>query len=230
MDYVYKKSFSMGSCQNLCGKDVLTNYSNGAKQFDCSCKDDCISKGNCCSDYHNCLAIYDNNKNNKKRCFDKVQQCDYCSVLDSNIKCVQCSDNLYLRNGECLNSCLDDDKVILYNKVCIPKENCNVENCSKCDSNDFTCKLCEPNFFLYKNQCLELCPYKTVADRITRKCVEPGVESLSYIFPSKISCYGNCGKRKPQLMGECSCEKDCLRDGTCCYDIEEYCKNVLIWQ
>lgn len=227
MDYIYKKSFSMGSCQNLCGKVVMISYSNGSKQFDCSCRDDCISKGNCCTDYHNCLKIYDDNQNNQKKCFNKIQQCDYCTELNGNVKCVQCSDNLYLRNGECLNSCLDNDKVLSYNKVCLPKEQCNVENCSKCDNTDYTCKLCESNYFLYKNQCLDICPKELVADRITRKCVEPGVESLYYNFPTKITCYGNCGKRKTQLMGECSCEKDCLRDGTCCSDIEEYCRNDL---
>merc|ERR1711976_601799 len=73
IDVLYTKSYSIGSCKNMCGKVVK----------DCSCSPSCKSNGTCCTDYDtwNCDLLIE--KNIKvENCGDKIDNCELC---DSNL-------------------------------------------------------------------------------------------------------------------------------------------------
>ena len=44
-----------------------------------------------------------------------------------------------------------------------------------------------------KDKCYKVCPLGLRADRITWSCNNPSVFSWMWVYPSRISCKGNCG-------------------------------------
>lgn len=223
MDYqiTYLKAFTVGSCKNKCG---------GISQ-DCSCKDDCITKGDCCSDYQECQNLFKMNLNKKLDCSSKISNCELCDYsIFNKISCKQCNSKYFLRNGQCINSCYPSDQLLEKNKICIKNQHCRVDNCGECvDGNPAVCKHCNNGYFLFNNQCLSVCPNKYRADRISWICLEAPIYAWYWIFPSRGTCYNNCGK---PINGDldCSCTEDCFRIGNCCQDIEDYCSNYIFWK
>lgn len=228
MQYTFNQGFSNGSCLNICGKNNK-NFNSG-KEFDCSCSEDCMEKGECCKDYHSCLSIFKENstQKDKEKCFNTIANCDFCTNTPK-YQCAQCKEGMFLRAGECWSSCEGTDRNILSNKICVPKIDCLVENCEECWVNNYRCKKCESGFFKYDNQCLKECPMHLIADRINNVCVEPQIYSYYYVFPSKNTCFKNCGSRWFKYR-DCSCDKDCTRRGDCCFDIEQYCPKFIFWK
>ena len=82
---------------------------------------------------------------------------------------------------------------------------------------------------MYENQCLLSCPPRLRADRISWTCLEPPVFAWYWIFPSKSSCRSRCGRSIDYEM-DCSCTQDCFRNGDCCQDVENSCKQFVYWK
>jgi hypothetical protein len=203
------KAFSIGSCKNMCGKQLP----------DCSCLASCSQIGNCCSDYRECELLL-RNPEKSQSCVAKKLNCEMCSNEND---CVQCKPGLYLKNGDCTQQCELDDKVFKENMLCIKNQRCLVDNCIECESgNPSVCKQCINGFFLHNNMCHLNCPGSFRADRMNWMCMDPAVFSWYWVFPSKSTCRNRCGLTIENTT-DCSCREDCIRYGNCCQDIEEYC-------
>jgi hypothetical protein len=214
------KAFSVGSCRNICG----------GLSSDCSCKATCLSEGNCCSDYFICEDLINKNILKQNECSVLNSKCDLCEDFVSP-RCGKCKPSLFNRNGECLQSCYADDTVNTHNKICIPKQQCNVHNCQECSKVDSNvCKTCENGYYMYNNQCLHACPEKLRADRISWTCLEPPVFAWYWIFPSKASCRDRCNRMTDKIEMDCSCHDSCFRHGNCCQDVEDYCPQFVYWK
>jgi hypothetical protein len=127
---------------------------------DCSCKEDCTRKGNCCSDYKLCEIISENihiNKNDYNK--ETMPNCKYDS-LDRKT-CYQCEDNYYYYEGKCLDRCPDNTNSNDINKIC----------------DDAPCPL---GLFIYKGDCFSICPEGTKANRINYKCEQK--DSKKYFY------------------------------------------------
>ncbi len=132
---------------------------------------------------------------------------------------------MFLKNGDCVPFCEQADIVIKTNMICAKEDKCLVENCLQCEEdNQSVCKKCYNGFFLYNNMCNTSCPANLRADRMNWLCIEPTVFAWYWVFPSNNSCREKCGVALTQ-ESDCSCDYDCVRNGTCCQDIEEYCFN-----
>lgn len=226
----YLKAFTIGTCKNLCGK----------RSVDCSCQPSCISQGNCCSDYHECEMLINKNVGRQPECFMGNPQCDLCENFDKIIdpidparivplKCGKCKEGLFLRDGQCFSGCVGNDIMMPNNFMCLRNDRCLVKNCSQCvEGNSSVCKLCMNGFYMYNNQCLEICPLRLRADRISWSCLEAPVFAWYWIFPSRSSCRGKCGTLVGSEM-DCSCHQDCFRLGNCCQDIEDNCPQYVYW-
>jgi hypothetical protein len=218
---VYLKAFSVGSCKNLCG----------GKSIDCSCHPSCASKGDCCSDYQDCQNLELVNKNRISECISKIPNCEKCLFpLNGSMVCAQCSNGFFLRNGSCVNSCFPSDKMIDFNRICLKNQDCRVENCSDCvDGNPSICRRCMNGHYMHNNQCIDSCPLKFRADRISWSCLQAPVFAWYWVFPSVTSCSKRCGAVVAHDM-DCSCSQDCFRFGNCCQDIEDFCPELLFWK
>jgi hypothetical protein len=113
---VFSKSYTISRCVNSCGKDF----------FDCSCNINCVKNGTCCSDFKFCLVIDKINKIDTK-----IPNCKYSDEQD--LICLQCKENFYYFNNECLKKCPNKNK---------NKENNNNENDIDNDNNTYN-----DNFF-----------------------------------------------------------------------------------
>lgn len=106
---VYIKAYSVSRCVNSCGNIFK----------DCSCKESCLRNGTCCSDFRFCQVIKENHTSNTK-----IPNCKFADENDSI--CLQCKDNFYYFNNQCLQSCSlvnnkpDNNIIISYkeNKLC----------------------------------------------------------------------------------------------------------------
>jgi len=87
------------------------------------------------------------------------------------------------------------------------------------------CSKCKNGHYLYKNNCLKSCPIGLRANRINFTCEEKKDFSFYWIFPSKFSCKGKCGKKS--FEADCSCKHTCMRRGNCCDDFEKECRNEI---
>jgi hypothetical protein len=105
---VYIKAFTAASCVNMCGKEY----------GECSCNIECRRRGNCCSDFKFCEIILDNVDDAKMK-NETLNNCKYQSK-DSQM-CIQCEDNFYYHNGQCVEKCLNDTITNDRNKLCIPQ-------------------------------------------------------------------------------------------------------------
>ena len=103
-DAVYIKAYTSSRCLNSCGREFA----------DCSCKEDCKAKGNCCSDFKFCEIIA---KNNKLASFNS--KCEL-KTTDGKI-CLQCKPKFYYYNKECLEECPKGTLALEGNKICIKK-------------------------------------------------------------------------------------------------------------
>ena len=102
-----------------------------------------------------------------------------------------------------------------------------IDNCVKCNIlSDQFCEECKNGFYLYRGKCISKCPNGFRADRLTWTCIKNEFFAYYWIYPSRNSCKENCGKVRSLEM-DCSCEIDCFQSGTCCQDMDEYCKSVL---
>lgn len=130
---IFYMLFSKSSCINSCSKIFK----------DCSCLDDCVYKGNCCSDYKEFCTFSKNNKDNK----DCDDNCLSCHKKEKNVggDCFLCKENYYLNYNtrKCEKTCsalskskddinnIDHDALeyILYDKnnLCIKKT--SLDNC-----------------------------------------------------------------------------------------------------
>lgn len=117
LDIVYSMAYSVGSCNNMCGKMVQ----------DCSCAPSCKSKGNCCTNYDevNCdFIIEKSNKTDEQKC--KKAGCALCEEKENSLKCSQCHDDKLLYNGTCVNTCPEGFSTNKINKVCNKEESSNI--------------------------------------------------------------------------------------------------------
>lgn len=231
MQISYIKAFSIGSCRNICGK----------MSKDCSCTENCVNEGTCCADYYECENLEKINLNIKHECYEKNTNCELCENLNKKnnpqeyskkipLKCAQCRKGFFLKKGECREKCDVFDKILLPNKICFDKLNCEVDNCSECsEKNGNICRICENGHYLHNNQCLNECPHSLRADRISWSCLEPPIFAWYWISPSKSSCKLRCGRNVDYEM-DCSCNKDCFRKGDCCQDVEDYCPKNSEWK
>lgn len=230
MLYTFIKPFSKGSCKNVCNIAISIDMKS---EFDCSCLNSCMKEGNCCSDYQQCLNLekINTDKTIQENCFNSISQCNWCYNKNNSLSCGQCKEGLYLRNGECVTSCEGSDRAIFSNKLCLEKINCDVDNCELCENgnnNNYRCSICQNGYFKYDNQCLKKCPVHMIADRINKVCVDNSMYAYYFIFPSQNSCLNNCGRRYFD-KNDCSCDKECIRRGDCCFDIEQYCRQFKYW-
>ena len=104
---VYIKSFSIGSCNNMCGEVVN----------DCSCHFTCMQSGNCCSDYNRCEQLITDNKGRKELC-QQNKHCKLCDFKLSSNNCAKCDGNYFLNNGICTSSCDKNQLTMIDNKFC----------------------------------------------------------------------------------------------------------------
>ena len=139
-----------------------------------SCEFDCAAKGNCCSDYHACEILIMKNKGREQECKQKERRVGKCGFCDfQKDTCAQCEDGKYLREGKCVSMCNDSDRVVSENKLCLLKIECGIDYCAQClPNNNDRCKQCINGYFLYNGQCLQRCPYRQRADRISWQCLE----------------------------------------------------------
>lgn len=222
----YLKAFTVGSCRNICGKISQ----------DCSCLPSCIHEGNCCSDYHICENLINKNNLRREECNRLNPNCDLCEdfadiVPNMPAKCGQCREGLFNRLGQCVQSCYADDISNSINNICIPNQNCLVQNCAECiPGNPSVCRTCANGFYMFNNQCLNSCPNNLRADRIAWTCLEPPVFAWYWIFPSRASCRMRCGRLQDNIEMDCSCSQDCFRFANCCQDIEDYCPQFVYWK
>ena len=212
------KAYSLGSCENICGKNIIS---------DCSCDRKCILKGDCCSDYSSsCENLYTNNL-----LFNCHSMRNNCLLCFSNTQCGQCEKGYWLRNGECVKQCYQSDIEKTSNKVCTINRQCHVSNCDECEKNDgFKCLKCQNGYFYYKNQCVKQCPSRTLADRLSWSCMDPHQFAFYWIYPSHNSCRGTCGREMIRDNLDCSCNEKCFQKGNCCGDIEQFCPEYIYWK
>ena len=101
----------------MCGKYIQ----------DCSCNQECKSKGNCCYDFESrqCSFILENALNSSDEKCIKNKGCELCSnsqVLESDNSqslCLQCGDDYFLYKGKCYyKTCPTGTQANYINKVC----------------------------------------------------------------------------------------------------------------
>jgi len=111
---VYTKTFTFGSCNNLCGETKQQN-------IDCSCNKSCELVGTCCSDYTACESLWDKNKSSQyKDCSYNNIGCELCELnVFQDFVCKKCSGEYYLRNGKCVRNCEATDKIVEKNRICM---------------------------------------------------------------------------------------------------------------
>lgn len=93
---VYIKAYTISRCVNSCGKNF----------FDCSCNFSCVRNGTCCSDFRFCQVIQENHITNSK-----ISNCKFADEDDSI--CLQCKENFYYFNNQCLLKCPEREKNLL---------------------------------------------------------------------------------------------------------------------
>lgn len=102
-DYVQR--YSQYQCANNCNKEFVS----------CSCNEDCLRIGNCCSDYvSTCLKI-------EAKLLFSIQQTikessknkeDKCEIRLTNGNCVQCKYPYFFNYGECASMCNSSDEYL----------------------------------------------------------------------------------------------------------------------
>lgn len=169
--------------------------------------------------------------------------CDACSS-GSNTGCINCTNDLFLYEGQCFNICPDGTYPTL-NNTC---DKCK-SPCSTCiDLTD--CKSCVSQLFLINSSCVEnyQCPNDTYADEDSGECVGCDSTCGTCIGPSGKDCL-NCNidvgfmTKDSSSAGVCQIKtcadgqylglnvktgyKDCLpcqpECQTCTSDYPEYC-------
>lgn len=116
-----------------------------------------------------------------------LKNCQYCTKDGS--ACLQCNNNYFYFNNECLESCPDNMKQLRENGLCVNK--CNVNNCENCESIE-KCSKCEKGYFLYENICVEQCPIGLFGNRIDFSCVKENSKPYYWVYPSLTSCKNSC--------------------------------------
>lgn len=86
-------------------------------------------------------------------------------------------------------------------------------HCSQYSDSD--CLECEYNYYNYKGSCYKSCINGLIADNKDYKCKEVKENPLPLVFKSKSSCNEQCGNE----LKDCSCNIDCIYNGSCCLDI-----------
>ena len=130
----------------------------------------------------------------------------------------------------CLNSCGQFFSECSCNISCLQEGNCCSDFYPFCMYNNTKYKLrnekCGPGLYYFNNTCKESCPFGYKANKMKMICDDINYLGLSFywVFPSKQSCENKCGLNS---NGDCSCSYDCIRNGNCCDDIDEYCSKEL---
>jgi hypothetical protein len=112
---LFSKSYTKGSCVNMCGRD---------KVQDCSCSPKCKETGECCFDYSkvNCDKLVDL-ANLAGNCGVLSENCELCDKTNKNedksVKCSQCRLNFYLYKEKCYDKCPKDTYADENNFLCI---------------------------------------------------------------------------------------------------------------
>jgi hypothetical protein len=117
-----------------------------------------------------------------------------------------------------LKSCPKNTITNLDNRVCF-KKTCEIENCERCNGN--LCEKCLNGKFLQNGSCVDYCDMGMIANRKNFTCVNLSEKPFYWIYPSRGSCFNNCGKQN--FENDCSCEGRCLNKGNCCQDFEYFC-------
>ena len=185
---------------------------------------------NCCFDYHYCERNFRHNALRQTNCMQKHNnKCTFCRYFKENdYFCTQCKKEFFLEDGSCLTSCSINKSE--NNKVCEAKKEIHIENCTTLSAlYSEMCEKCGRGYFLFMNQCLKKCPPAFKADLISWTCVERNVAAVYYLVSSKGSCKDFCGTRM-NAERDCSCFVDCVQEGTCCRDFEDFCTNDVEWK
>ena len=94
---------------------------------------------------------------------------------------MQCDENLYYFNNQCLNECpIDHSRVLESNKFCLPMRNkgilklfilvCLDTGCEQCENDGSTCRKCSNGNYLHNEKCVKTCPINYHADRVNFVC------------------------------------------------------------
>jgi len=114
------------------------------------------------------------NRGRELECSKKERRLGDCKFCDfEKDTCVQCKDTKYLREGKCSSMCNESDRIVNENKLCLLKHECSIDYCSNClPNNNDRCMQCINGYFLFNGQCLDRCPLKYRADRISWQCID----------------------------------------------------------
>jgi len=186
-----KKSFFIkfngAKCVEKCGDGYVTK---GDKCVKCStkCKSCKVDNTDTCTECYKPSLLEDGDcvrdckagnwaDLKKEKCSPcKVNHCKHCT--DKGEKCIECKKDFFLQNNQCKPKCDDGYTKSLDNKRCVQ---CGVKNCKTCPPKDLSeCQKCKDKFFNLDNRkCVEKCPYGTMENEDTGKCVD---------------CIKHCGK------------------------------------
>jgi hypothetical protein len=194
IDVVYTMAYSVGSCNNMCGKMVQ----------DCSCAPSCKSKGNCCTNYDvvNCDFIVEkSSKVDQKKCKDAG--CELCEETISNNnsgvisqKIVQ-SLNSTVLNNTIINSTLLNNSLI-NSTISNPNSTGATNGTSPIPTpppmpiptnttSNIKCLQCSDDKFLFNGSCVTKCPEGFTANNINKVCTRDELSKNNFInFKNKI--------------------------------------------
>jgi proprotein convertase subtilisin/kexin type 5 len=124
-----------------------------------------------------------------KNCTTVIDACYTCDWMGSTLKCIECSEGTFLKDGACVNNCgltfYGDDK------TCFPCSQV-IENCLECSQGPYTvCTKCEDTYTLNNGVCSLLgCNPGQYLDESSKSC-----KSCQTKFPSCSECsFSNCLK------------------------------------
>lgn len=230
--------YSISKCENNCMNEFT----------ECSCKDDCVSKGNCCDDYVDYCLEYStfisnsttsfsnsssmnnrfnikakNNKNYRKINNRVINNCELEYKNKSNdFKCSKCLKSTKMFENECVKNCPKDYFNDNFVNVCKKRTSDEVFNLNNTEISLSICNKTNPFYINYKNEkyCMKACPVGYRANKMTLTCEKSNSFTFHWVFPSKGSCNNHCGNLNNI---DCSCHFSCMKEGICCDDYEKEC-------
>ncbi|OMJ68866.1 hypothetical protein SteCoe_33558 [Stentor coeruleus] len=158
------------------------------------------------------------------QCGDKCEQCD-------NGVCLKCIENVFLKNGICVDQCSEGD--VIDNGICYCQDKCVIcandtcvhcvtgyvpengkcvscpENCFDCVTSN-SCSQCIDGFYFYINTCVISCPYKySPIDNICIQCSNNCETCTSTSCLKCIEDYSSYGYYDI-ISGQCSNNLTCI--------------------
>lgn len=165
-----------GSCLSDC---LNGYYLESASSICLTCKDSCrrcLNLTYClaCQDRYifqngNCIKVcdagyYESSFNGSAICVSCPTSCSSCESVNNITICLSCTNNFFISNGLCLNSCGVGS--FGYNGICYA---C-IAPCSTCTSENL-CLTCISNMgYLFNNSCLNVCPIGFYENTTSYEC------------------------------------------------------------